>query len=276
MHKSNSKERKKQPVSHFVFVILLHIVPFLLLLIPFFLLFDVSLKNRGKTAQSTMQQKQEPNMVNLEKKLKKLIENNQMNAQISTLQKELQQTKSNTVSAYINLNKEDLKGFHLFQLIFSLIKNNAEDEKIIKILHHYLPSCATTHLYAMLHSFKVFLNISYYDKTQKELLRDLNQNRVRTTLLYLEKKINQTLNQVPQVVPAMQQLIIDRAVVYGLVFASFCEFYDNAATEKILRLSSQLSPTVFKYWHQIPRYHQQEFAWLKNRLPENAISHSKN
>ena len=104
----------------------------------------------------------------------------------------------------------------------------------------------------MLHSFKVFLNISREDGRQKELLRDLNHNRVRTTLLYLEGKLNQTLNQVSGTPPAMQQPLIDRAVVYGLVFAAFSEFYDNEATEKILRLADMLAPELFKYWHPVP------------------------
>ena len=224
-------------------------------LIPVLLFFDISPKRRKKTAPAAIPLEQpapEPDIRELEKKLNRLLENNSSAARINNLQKELQTSKSNTVAAYIKLNKKDLKGFHLFQLIFSLIKNRAEDAKIIKILRHYLPSCATSHLYAMLHSFKVFLNISREDGRQKELLRDLNHNRVRTTLLYLEGKLNQTLNQVSGTPPAMQQPLIDRAVVYGLVFAAFSEFYDNEATEKILRLADMLAPELFKYWHTVP------------------------
>lgn len=256
-------------VSHFLLTVLLHLIPLALLMIPFLLLFDVSLKKRNASSQK-------PDMKELETRLQKLLENNHFSAKLNTLQQELQNTKSNTVAAYIKLNKEDLKGFHLFQLIFSLIKNNAEDEKIIKILRHYLPSCATTHLYAILHSFKVFLKISAKDGKQKELLRDLNHNRVRTTLLYLEQKINQTLNLVPSAPPAMQQLIIDRAVVYGLVFAGFCEFYDNDATEKILRLAHKLSPEIFKYWHIIPRQNVIEYAAFKQHVNTRVISNNLN
>lgn len=233
--------------------IMLHIIPLLLLLTPFLLFFDVSLKSSKKTVPPAEPEIAKPDIGELEKKLKKMLEDNQMSAKIDSLQQELKTSRSNTVAAYITLNKKDLKGFHLFQLIFSLIKNSEEDQKIIKILRHYLPSCATSHLYALLHSFKVFLNISRKDGTQKELLRDLNHNRVRTTLLYLEKKLNNALNQVASVPPAMQQLIIDRAVIYGLVFAAFAEFYDNDATEKILRLANVLSPSIFKYWHTIKK-----------------------
>lgn len=254
-------------MSNFLFVVLMHLIPLALLAIPFLLLFDVTLKSRRQTMPSAPLEKREPDMEELEKKLKQLLEKNQMSGKISALQQELQTSKSNTVAAYIKLNKEDLKGFHLFQLVFSLIKNNAEDRKIIKILRHYLPSCATTHLYAILHSFKVFLNISAKDGVQKELLNDLNHNRVRTTLLYLERKLNQTLNQVSEVAPAMQQMLIDKAVVYGLVFAAFCEFYNNEATEKILRLSHMLSPELFKYWHLVPANGLDDVAFLKSRLP---------
>ena len=259
-------------VSHFLLTILLHLIPLALLMIPFLLLFDVTLKSRKNTPSAP----QKPDMHELETRLQKLLENNHISAQINTLQQELQNSKSNTVAAYIKLNKEDLKGFHLFQLIFALIKNNAEDEKIIKILRHYLPSCATTHLYAILHSFKVFLKISARDGKQKELLRDLNHNKVRTTLLYLEHKINQTLNLVPSAPPAMQQLNIDRAVVYGLVFAGFCEFYDNDATEKILRLAYKLSPEIFKYWHIVPRQNAVEYAAFKHRVNNKIIANNMN
>lgn len=238
---------------HFVLVIMLHLLPFLLLMIPFLLLFDVSLKRSKKAVSAAIPQTKKPDINELEEKLNKLIENNKINLKIDELHEELAKSRTNTVTAYIKLNKKDLKGFHLFQLIFSMIKNNAEDKKIIKIMHHYLPSCATSHLYALLHSFKVFLNISRADNKQKELLNDLNHNRVKTTLLYLEKKLNQTLNRVASAPPAMQQMLIDQAVVYGLVFAAFAEFYDNEATEKILRLANKLSPELFKYWHLVPK-----------------------
>lgn len=245
----------------------MHLIPLLLLAIPFLLLFDVTLKSHRQTMPSFPPQKKEPDIEKLENKLKQLLKDNQMSDKINSLQQELQSSRSNTVAAYIKLNKADLKGFHLFQLVFSLIKNNAEDRKIIKILRHYLPSCATTHLCAILHSFKVFLNISAKDGMQKELLNDLNHNHVRTTLLYIERKLNQTLNQVSNQPPAMQQMVIDQAVVYGLVFAAFCEFYDNEATEKILRLSHILSPELFKYWHLAPINSKKNIIFTKNNLP---------
>lgn len=261
------------PMSHFLLIILLHLIPLALLLVPFLLLFDVSLKSRrGKIGQK----EKKPDMQELENRLNKLLENNRQSERLDALQKDLQNAKTNTVAAYIKLNKEDIRGFHLFQLVFSLIKNKAEDGKIIRILRHYLPSCATSHLYAILHSFKVFLNISAGDGKQKELLRDLNHNRVRTTLLYLEHKINQTLNQVTAAPPAMQQLIIDRAVVYGLVFAGFCEFYDNDATEKILRLANMLSPEIFKYWHIVPRRDETEYTAFKQHINTKVIAERLN
>lgn len=252
---------------NFIGLVLLHLAPLLILAIPFLLLFDITLKSKRPLPITIEETPQKPDINELEEKLKKLLETNNQTSNISTLKTELSNTPSNTISAYLKLNKKDLKGFHLFQLIFSLIKNNTEDEKLIKILRHYLPSCATTHLYAMLHSFKVFLNISQKDGTQKRLMRDLNNNHVRTTLLYLEKKLNQTLNKVPTTPPSMQQIIIDKAVTYGLVFASFSEFYDHSATEKILRLAHAISPELFKYWHQIPKAKLYEFHTKTTKSP---------
>lgn len=259
-------------MPNFLFVILLHIIPLLLLSIPFFLLFDVRLKHPRKATSPAIPKTPPLNINELEEKLKNLIETNKLNAKTDTLVQELQKTSTHTIAAYLELNKKDLKGFHLFQLIFSLIKNNAEDQKIIKILRHYLPSCATSHLYALLHSFKVFLNISERDGTKKDLIRELNQNRVRTTLLYLEKKINQTLNAVASAPPAKQQSVIDTAAIYGLIFAAFAEFYDNDSTEKILRLANFLSPELFKYWHTVPQTAEKETAKpaprpLKTKIP---------
>ena len=164
-------------------IFLLHLGPLLLLSIPIILLV------RGiKKSSIQPPQKLEPNINELEEKLKNLIEKNHITNTISNLKEDLKNSSSNTIGGYLKINKQDLKGFHLFQLIFSLIKNNAEDTKILKILRQYLPSCSNSHLYAMLNSFKVFLNISQKDNTQKILLKDLNNNKVRSTLLYLERK----------------------------------------------------------------------------------------
>ena len=119
----------------------------------------------------------------------------------------------------------------------------------------------------MLNSFKVFLNISQKDGTQKILLKDLNNNKVRSTLLYLERKLNQTLNETANVPPAMQPLLINQAVIYGLIFASFSEFYDKKTTEKILRLTSQMSPELFKYWHQIPKIITSNYIEKPKNIP---------
>ena len=165
----------------------------------------------------------------------------------------MQKTFTHTTAGYIKTNKKDLHGFHLFQLIFSLIKNNTEDAKIIKILHHYLPSSSTSHLYALLKSCKEFLNISIADNKEKELMRDLNQNKLKSTLLYLERKINQSLNKIPLAPISLQQNIIDTTAKLSLIFASFSQFYNTKTTEKILQLAHLLSPDFFNYWHKIPQ-----------------------
>lgn len=237
---------------NFLFVVMMHLLPLILLLIPFLLLFDVSLKKNKKEEKKC--DKIEPNVNELEEKLNHLIQNNQKRVKFDNLHKELKNTSTQNISAYINLNKKDLKGFHLFQIIFSLIKNKSEDEKIIRILRHYLPTVATTHLYAMLNSYKVFFKISKEDGVQKELMVGLNSNNVRGTLIYLENKIQGKLKEATMVEPSLQQMVINDAVIYGLVFASFAEFYDNDATVKILRLCNELSPELFKYWHTIPKY----------------------
>ncbi len=242
-------------------IFLLHLAPLMLLFIPVILLIR---SNQRQLEQS----KPEPNINELEEKLNKLLEKNHHSNKLATLKNELQNSSSSTISGYIKMDKRDLKGFHLFQLIFSLIKNKTEDTKILKILHQYLPSCANAHLYAMLNSFKLFLNISQKDGVQKALLKDLNNNKVRSTLLYLERKLNQTLSETASVPPAMQSIYLDQAVIYGLIFASFSEFYDRTATEKILRLTSQMSPELFKYWHQIPKIVASNYIETPKKLPQ--------
>ena len=194
----------------------------------------------------------EPDLQELEKNLNQLLEQNRLNEKTENLQQQLQSSKSHIIANYLQRNKKDLQGYHLFQLILSLIKNQAEDTKIIKVMHRYFPSCATAHLYAMLNAYKKFLSISRQDGCQKELLRDLNQNHLRSTLVYLEKKLNQIINQVPLTAPALQQPLINQAMIYGLIFASFSQFDNPYATEKILRLVSVLTPELFQYWHRLP------------------------
>ena len=238
-------------MPHYIISLLLHLIPALIVITLFFLVFDVKFKSQTKADEPLPTT--EPDINELEQKLQKLIEDNSLNNQTVNLQQELAQTPTSLISAYLSVDKNRLKGFHFFQLIFSLIKNGAEDSKIIKIMHHHLPSCSTAHLYAMLKSFKEFLNISHQDDTQKALLKDLNQNHLKSTLLYLQDKLNQTLNQVPNMPPALQQPLIDKAVIYGLVFAAFAQFYQPPATEKILRLANMLSPDIFHYWHTPPK-----------------------
>lgn len=218
-----------------------------------FIILGLLIYHTTRPAPSPALNTQEPNLDELEEKLNQLLMQNRQDEKIEALHQELKSSKSNIIASYVQLNKKDLKGYHLFQLILSLIKNQAEDTKIIKILHHYLPSCATAHLYAMLKAYKKFLNLSKQDHCQKELLRDLNQNRLRSTLIYLETKLNQAINQVPLVPPALQQQLINQAMIYGLIFASFSQFYNSSATQKILRLVASLTPELFQYWHLLPQ-----------------------
>lgn len=226
-------------------------LPVLFLTIIFLMFFDVTLKYRRQ--DNTADIPLEPDLEELEQELDKLIKNNQLSFNNELLKEDLQNTVSHTVASYMTINKKSLKGFHFFQLIFSLIKNGAEDSKIIKIMRHYLPESPTAHLYTLLKSCKEFLNITRKDGKEKELLRDLNQNRLRSTLIYLQNKLNQTLNRVSHVPPALQQPIIDEAARLGLIFASFAQFYDRTATEKILRLAAKISPELYNYWHQTPQ-----------------------
>ena len=61
-----------------------------------------------------------------------------------------------------------------------------------------------------------------------------------------------------------------------LVFAGFCEFYDNDATEKILRLANMLSPEIFKYWHIVPRRDEIEYAAFKQHINTKVIAERLN
>lgn len=229
--------------------------------------FDVRLKYRRQ--DNTADIPEEPNLEELEDKLDRLIKNNRLSLKTDYLKENLQKTVSHTIAAYMNIKKKNLKGFHLFQLIFSLINNGTEDSKIIKILRHYLPESPTSHLYTILKSCKEFLNIPKTANKEKELLRDLNQNRLRSTLLYLQYKLNQTLNQVPNVPSALQQSLIDQAARYGLIFAAFAEFYNRTATEKILRLTAKISPELFTYWHLPP--HESSDLPKVSQLPSHSL-----
>ena len=236
---------------NFLFILILHLIPLILLLIPFLLLFDVSLKSSKKN----LPPKDTPttNTKELEDKLNNLITLNQNSNHLTNLQKELEKTKSQTIASYMMTNTKKLKGFHLFQLIFTMIKNKSDDQKIIKVLHHYLPSCSNSHLYALLKSLKTFLKITHLDNTQQQLLKDLYNNKLQSTLIYLEKKLNSKLLKANSSTPSMQKLIIDEAAIYGLIFASFSEFHDPQITAKILELTNSLSPEIFTYWHSVPK-----------------------
>ena len=143
--------------------------------------------------------------------------------------------------------------FPYYLIFFQTNSNRSLDASLIKILHHYLPAASTSHLYALLKSCKELLGISKQDHKEKELLRYLNQNNLKPTLIYLESKINQNLNKIPLSPALNRQNIIDETVKLCLIFASFSQFYDHKITEKILQMAHLLSPEFFSYWHQIPQ-----------------------
>ena len=232
-------------MPHYLLALTLYAIPIFLLTIPFLILSYILTKSNAP-------QKNEPNTEQLEEELKKLLENNTINTKNNLERHNLQSTYVHTTAAYLKNPKKTLRGFHLFQLIFSLIKNNTEDTKIIKILRHYLPNAPTSHLYAFLKSCKEFLNICKQDNKEKELIRDLNQNKFPSVLLYLEKKINFNLNRIPLSANTEQANIIEETTKLSLIFASFSQFYDQHTTEKILQIAHWLSPDFFQYWHRIP------------------------
>lgn len=231
-----------------------YLLPVLLITIPAIWIIEKHCRRPQSEPEEQASQPQppEPDMNEMEKKLALLIEKNQADLRIDELKQNLENSKTGIIANYLKTSKKDLQGFHLFQLIFSLIKNNSDDHKIIKILRHTFPSCATTHLYAMLRSFKAFLNITDGTTQQKELEKTLNNNQIRQTLIYLEEKINTTLNKLTTTPNYEQQQQMDLAAIYGLVFATFSEFYNHQATERILRLVYILSPEMFKSWHTLP------------------------
>ncbi len=231
-----------------------YLLPVLLITIPAIWIIEKHCRRPQSEPEEQAPQPQppEPNVSEMEKKLALLIEKNQADLRIDELKQNLENSKTGIIANYLKTSKKDLQGFHLFQLIFSLIKNNSDDHKIIKILRHTFPSCATTHLYAMLRSFKAFLNITDGTTQQKELEKALNNNQIRQTLIYLEEKINTTLNKLTTTPNYEQQQQMDLAAIYGLVFATFSEFYNHQATERILRLVYILSPEMFKSWHTLP------------------------
>lgn len=230
-----------------------YLLPVLLITIPAIWIIEKHYRRPQSEPEEQASQPQppEPNVSEMEKKLALLIEKNQADLRIDELKQNLENSKTGIIANYLKTSKKDLQGFHLFQLIFSLIKNNSDDHKIIKILRHTFPSCATTHLYAMLRSFKAFLNITDGTTQQKELEKALNNNQIRQTLIYLEEKINTTLNKLTSTPNYEQQQQMDLAAIYGLVFATFSEFYNHQATERILRLVYILSPEIFKSWHTL-------------------------
>ena len=240
-------------------VILQYMLPVLAAALPAALFLAVRNRHTAPAAESAAPVG--PDVAELEKRLSGLLEINRCNEQIASMQKKLQQSPSGIIASYLKMGKKDLKGFHLFQHIFALLKNRTDDAKIIKLLRRYLPSCATSHLYAVLRSFKIFLNLCRRDRNTAAIWRDLNNNRVRSALLYLEQQINRTLNRFSETPEEARQSLLDRAAIYSLVFASFSEFYDREATAKILRLALSLSPGIFRYWHSVPHRSSEPFPF---------------
>lgn len=232
-------------MPHYLLALTLYAIPVFLLTIPFLILSHILTKPAPAPNK-------EPDTARLEEDLKKLIENNIIATKTNITQQNLQSTFVHITASYLKDHKKALHGFHLFQLIFALIKNNTEDAKIIKILRRYFPSVPTPHLYAFLKSCKEFLNISNQDSKEKELIRDLNQNKLQSTLLYFEKKINLNLNKILLAPNEKQAIIIEETAKLSLIFASFSQFYNQQATEKILQIAYWLSPDFFQYWHRIP------------------------
>ena len=251
-------------------IFLQYLLPAILILVPFLMFYDIN-------PQQTKHQQpipQKPNIDHLEEKLNNLIQNNRLIVRTSALSHNLQNTKSNIIASY--LNKNYLNGFHLFQLIFSLLKNQIPDKKIIKILHHYLPSCSVNHLQTLLFSYKNFLNLIQKDNCQKALLRDLNQNKLHSTLCYLEKKLTTTLNNINTISANSNSALAEEAALYGLIFASFAEFYDKPTTAQVLELCYTISPHFFRSWHTFPKKYlpydnsiRTETALKLDKTPQN-------
>lgn len=235
-------------MSNLAYIISSHLLPFILLLIPFFLLFDVSLKTTNSSLKKhSDDNKEKLNTKDLENKLKHLIEENHQKELSNNLITTLSNKPQKIISSYINTDKPSSKGFHFFQHIFSLIKNRTPDEKIIKTLRLYFPSCASSHLFAMLKSFKAYLNILQHTPHSKYLINSLNNNNLKPTLIFLEQRLSSLLNELHQ---NKTDDLSPKAAKYCLIFASFSEFYSKDLTLKILNLAQNLSPTLFKEWHQ--------------------------
>lgn len=232
-------------MQNFLFVIGMHLLPLFLIIIPFLLFFDISLKKSKKTPPPTPQK----NLQELEENLQTLINENTTNTKIHQLSYELKQTNP---KAPHHKTIKKLKTHHFFQHIFSLIKNHTKDEKIIKILRSYFPSFSTNHLYGMLKSFKIYLNLIKTTPQKSRLESSLNQNDLTPTLLFLEKRLTTLLTTLNQNHPQSSPKINNLATIYCLVFASFSEFYSKELSTHILKLATTLSPQLLNRWYTPP------------------------
>jgi hypothetical protein len=235
--------------------------PFLLVLIPFLLVLDITLR---LSEEKPEEPPPAPDISALEEKLNALIKNNREQAKNDSLKAELSTSHTNIMAGYLRLTARDLPTAKVFQIIFSLLKNHTPDERIIKVLKHHFPECADTHLYALLRAFKLFLEISIEDEKKNALLNALYRHQIRPILLYLQQKISATLNRLPEAEESTHSALLAQATRYALTFAAFSEFYDSDTTEKILRLSALLSPQEFQLWHTRPP--QKSFKRKNNLL----------
>ena len=244
-------------MSQILMAILIYALPVLILVLPFVLICTIRLKHfdssENKPTESTNKIPDEPDFSELEKKLNILIKNNKIALKEDNFRQELTCTPSHIIASYLNINRQKLKGFFLFQLIYDLIENNTDSHKIIRILRHHLPTCSTPHLYALLRSCKEFLNLSLSDN-QKNLKTELKKNHLQPSLLYMQEKIYRLLNQIPDSPIYAQQSLIEKTTIYGLIFAAICEFYNSEITEKMLNFAYHLSPETFEYWHSVPHH----------------------
>ena len=224
----------------------MHLLPFILILIPFLLFFDISLKNASSPPKTSETQ----NLKELEQNLRQLINKNSTDLKIQKLSQSIKQNTQKRNLNYQNTPKRALKGYHFFQHIFSLIKNNTKDEKIIKILHSYFPSSANAQLYAMLKSFKTFLNLLKTTPQASILETSLNQNNITPTLFFLEERLNKLLTTLKTENNLnSKEKLTKLATIYSLVFACFLNFYSKELTNQILKLAETLSPELYFNWH---------------------------
>ena len=99
-------------MPHIVISLFIHLIPALLVISAFFLVFDVKFKSSKITP--TPPQNTEPDIDELEQKLQKLIEANNLNNKDISLQQELAKTPTHIISAYLHIDKKFLSNQHYY------------------------------------------------------------------------------------------------------------------------------------------------------------------